>query len=67
LGGAGHLSYLPDCRGDDLKSLQQEGFNFYEFFELTDMPGTLTSAPWLLTLAGHFLIRFHLSRRQLLR
>jgi iron(III) transport system substrate-binding protein len=39
-----------DCRDDDLKSLQQEGFNFFEFFELTDMPGTLTSAPWLLTL-----------------
>jgi iron(III) transport system substrate-binding protein len=39
-----------DCRDDDLKSQQQEGFNFFEFFELTDMPGTLTSAPWLLTL-----------------
>ena len=39
-----------DCRDDDLKVLQQEGFNFLEVFELTDMPGTLTSAPWLLTL-----------------
>jgi iron(III) transport system substrate-binding protein len=39
-----------DCRDDDLKSLQQEGFNFVDFFELTDMPGTLTSAPWVLTL-----------------
>ena len=39
-----------DCRDDDLKALQQEGFNFWETFELADMPGTLTSAPWLLTL-----------------
>ena len=39
-----------DCREDDLKVLQQEGFSFLEAFELTDMPGTLTSAPWLLTL-----------------
>jgi iron(III) transport system substrate-binding protein len=39
-----------DCRDDDLKALQQEGFNFLETFELADMPGTLTSAPWLLTL-----------------
>jgi iron(III) transport system substrate-binding protein len=39
-----------DCRDDDLKALQQEGFNFLEIFELADMPGTLTSAPWLLTL-----------------
>jgi iron(III) transport system substrate-binding protein len=39
-----------DCREDDLKVLQQEGFNFLEVFELADMPGTLTSAPWLLTL-----------------
>ena len=39
-----------DCRADDLKALKKEGFNFLEFFELTDIPGTLTSAPWLLTL-----------------
>jgi iron(III) transport system substrate-binding protein len=38
-----------DCREDDLKVLQQEGFHFVEAFELADMPGTLTSAPWQLT------------------
>lgn len=39
-----------DCRDDDLKSLERDGFNFLEIFELTDAAGTLTSAPWLLTL-----------------
>jgi len=41
-----------NCRDDDVKPLLKEGFKLSEVFELTDMPGMLTSSPWLLTYAN---------------
>lgn len=41
-----------NCREDDVRPLQKEGFKFMEIFELSDMAGAVNASPWLLTLAN---------------
>ena len=41
-----------NCREDDVRPLQKEGFKLLEIFELSDVPGTVNGSPWLLTVAN---------------
>ena len=41
-----------NCREDDVRLLQKEGFKLLEIFELSDVPGTVNGSPWLLTVAN---------------
>lgn len=41
-----------NCRQDDVRPLAKEGFKLLEIFELSDLPGTINSSPWLLTVAN---------------
>lgn len=41
-----------NCREDDVRPLQKEGFKLVEIFELSDVPGTINASPWLLTVAS---------------
>jgi iron(III) transport system substrate-binding protein len=41
-----------NCREDDVRPLQKEGFKIAEIFELADMPGAINGSPWMLTLAN---------------
>lgn len=41
-----------NCREDDVRPLQKEGFKILEIFELADVPGTINGSPWLLTVAS---------------
>lgn len=41
-----------NCREDDVRPLQKEGFKLLEVFELSDVPGTINGSPWMLTVAN---------------
>ena len=41
-----------NCREDDVRPLQKEGFKLLEIFELSDMSPTINASPWLLTVAN---------------
>lgn len=41
-----------NCREDDVRPLQKEGFKLLEVFELSDVPGTINASPWMLTVAN---------------
>lgn len=41
-----------NCREDDVRPLQKEGFKLMEIFELSDVPGAVNGSPWLLTVAN---------------
>ena len=41
-----------NCREDDVRPLQKEGFKILEIFELADVAGAVNGSPWLLTLAN---------------
>lgn len=41
-----------NCREDDVRPLQKEGFKVLEIFELSDVPGAINGSPWLLTVAN---------------
>ncbi len=41
-----------NCREDDVRPLQKEGFKLLEIFELSDMAPTVNASPWLLTVAN---------------
>ena len=41
-----------NCRDDDVRPLQKEGFKLLEVFELSDLPGAVNGSPWMLTAAN---------------
>lgn len=41
-----------NCRDDDVRPLQKEGFKLVEVFELSDLPGAVNGSPWMLTAAS---------------
>lgn len=41
-----------NCREDDVRPLQKEGFKIVEIYQLSDVPGTINGSPWLLTVAN---------------
>jgi iron(III) transport system substrate-binding protein len=41
-----------NCREDDVRPLQKEGFKISEVFGLSDMPPSINGSPWLLTVAN---------------
>jgi len=41
-----------NCREDDVRPLQKEGFKLVEIVELSDVPGTINGSPWMLTVAN---------------
>lgn len=41
-----------DCREDDVRPLEKEGFKLMEIFELSGMSSTINGSPWLLTVAN---------------
>lgn len=41
-----------NCREDDIRPLQKEGFKLLEIFELSDMAPTINASPWMLTVAN---------------
>lgn len=41
-----------NCREDDVRPLQKEGFRFKEIFDLSDMTGVVNASPWLLAVAN---------------
>jgi iron(III) transport system substrate-binding protein len=41
-----------NCREDDVRALRKEGFKILEIFELADVPASIASAPWLLSVAN---------------
>jgi ABC-type Fe3+ transport system substrate-binding protein len=41
-----------NCREDDVRSLQKDGFKLVEIFELADFPGIINGSPWMLTVAN---------------
>lgn len=41
-----------NCREDDVRPLQKEGFKILEIFELAGVPGTINGSPWLLSVAN---------------
>jgi iron(III) transport system substrate-binding protein len=41
-----------NCREDDVRPLQKEGFKISEVFELTDMPPSINGSPWMLSMAN---------------
>jgi iron(III) transport system substrate-binding protein len=40
------------CSSDDVSRLRKEGFKIREIYELSDVPGRLSSSPWVLTVAS---------------
>ncbi|HEU4345229.1 MAG TPA: extracellular solute-binding protein [Candidatus Binatia bacterium] len=41
-----------NCREDDVRPLQKEGFKILEIFELAGVPATINGSPWLLSMAN---------------
>lgn len=41
-----------NCREDDVRPLQKEGFKIREIFGLSGVPGTINGSPWLLSAAN---------------
>jgi iron(III) transport system substrate-binding protein len=41
-----------NCREDDVRPLQKEGFKILEIFEVADFPGIINGSPWMLTVAN---------------
>lgn len=41
-----------NCREDDVRPLQKEGFKLVEIFEMSDMAGAVNASPWLLSFAN---------------
>jgi ABC-type Fe3+ transport system substrate-binding protein len=41
-----------NCREDDVRPLQKEGFKVLEIFELADFPGIINGSPWMLTVGN---------------
>jgi iron(III) transport system substrate-binding protein len=41
-----------NCREDDVRALQKEGFKLLEIFDLADFPGIINGSPWMLTVAN---------------
>lgn len=41
-----------NCREDDVRPLQKDGFKVVEIFELADFPGIINGSPWMLTIAN---------------
>jgi len=41
-----------DCREDDVRPLEKEGFKLIEIFELAGLSSTINGSPWLLTVAN---------------
>ncbi len=41
-----------NCRQDDVRPLQKEGFKLIEVFEMVDIPSHVNGSPWLLTVAN---------------
>lgn len=41
-----------NCRDDDVRPLQKEGFKILEIFDMVDVPGTINGSPWMLTVAN---------------
>ena len=41
-----------NCREDDVRPLQKEGFKVLEIFELADFPGIVNGSPWMLTVGN---------------
>lgn len=41
-----------NCREDDVRPLQKEGFKLLEIFELSDVAGAVNGSPWLLSVAN---------------
>jgi iron(III) transport system substrate-binding protein len=41
-----------NCREDDVRPLQKEGFKLSEVFDLVDMPPSINGSPWMLTVAN---------------
>ena len=41
-----------NCRDDDVRPLQKEGFKILEIFELIDIAPTINGSPWMLTVAN---------------
>ena len=41
-----------NCREDDVRPLQKDGFKLVEIFELADFPGIINGSPWMLTIAN---------------
>ena len=41
-----------NCREDDVRPLQKEGFKILEIFEAADFPGIINGSPWMLTVAN---------------
>jgi iron(III) transport system substrate-binding protein len=41
-----------NCREDDVRPLQKDGFKLVEIFEIADFPGIINGSPWMLTIAN---------------
>lgn len=41
-----------NCREDDVRPLQKDGFKLVEIFELAGLPGIINGSPWMLTIAN---------------
>ena len=41
-----------NCRQDDVRPLQKEGFKLTELYEMSDIPAHVNGSPWLLTVAN---------------
>jgi ABC-type Fe3+ transport system substrate-binding protein len=41
-----------NCREDDVRPLQKDGFKLVEIFEVADFPGVVNGSPWMLTIAN---------------
>ena len=41
-----------NCREDDVRPLQKEGFKVLEIFELADFPGIINGSPWMLSVGN---------------
>ncbi len=41
-----------NCREDDVRPLQKDGFKLVEIFELAGLPGIINGSPWMLTVAN---------------
>ncbi len=41
-----------NCREDDVRPLQKDGFKLVEIFEIGDFPGIINGSPWMLTVAN---------------
>jgi iron(III) transport system substrate-binding protein len=41
-----------NCREDDVRPLEKEGFKLLEIFELSDFPPTVNGSPWMMSLGN---------------